>query len=298
MPLSGSDADAINRALKHWRQGDLTLDDGLEFLHLADLSRPHTEASEQTAAAYAEAGHVPPEGPTALTDEVPHGLVVLTQTCDIVRDCRDRPYVEVAPLIKATGEQVEAARRLKLPAYGYVPAVAERGLVAHLDRVMTVEKALVARWHRAPGYERDEDARAFAQALARKRARFAFPDEFTAAAKRLAARLSKQHEKHSEEGAYLRALWQIRVRAAPSWDSQPVELEWWFIKHSDPEGVESVDWAAIINAWMALFDVGQRFVVGVAIACRLEDMTARDYVESDVLELEHLSTSRQKPSTA
>ncbi|WP_238246067.1 hypothetical protein [Methylobacterium iners] len=294
MALSEPDAEAINEALKDWRQGDITLDEGLEFLHLGDLSRPHTEASEQTAAAFAETGEAVPVGPTPLMDGALHGLVVLSQTCDVVRDCRDRPYIEVAPLIEASAEQLEAARRLKMPAYAYIPAVAERRLVAHLDRVMTVEKSLVARWRRVPGWEHDSEVRAFGQALARKRVRFAFPDAFTEAIKRLAARLSKQHEKQNEDGAYLRALWQIRVRAAPAWEGEKVDLEWWFIKHYDPEGIEKVDWPAVVESWMSLFDAGECFTVSGVIVCRLEDMTARDYVESDILEFEHLSTARKK----
>lgn len=42
---------------------------------------------------------------------------------------------------------------------------------------MTVEKSIVAMWIRTPRYTHDADGRAFAQALARKRVRFAFPDE-------------------------------------------------------------------------------------------------------------------------
>jgi hypothetical protein len=40
MPISDDDAEKINDALQHWRQGDVVLDSALEFLHLADLSRP------------------------------------------------------------------------------------------------------------------------------------------------------------------------------------------------------------------------------------------------------------------
>lgn len=47
MPLTEEDEQSVDHAMQTWRQGDVCLDDGLEFLHLADLSRPHSAASVQ-----------------------------------------------------------------------------------------------------------------------------------------------------------------------------------------------------------------------------------------------------------
>lgn len=291
MAIADEDEQAINEALQTWRQGDVSLDAGLEFLHLADLSRPHSPASGQVAKALANDGEAIEAGATAVLDEV-HGVVMLSQTCDIVRGCRDRPFVEVAPLIEMPEQQVEAIRRLKRPAFAYVPATASEGLVADLDRVMTVEKALVAGWARTPGWETDDELRAFALALARKRSRFAFPDDFVAAAQALQRHLVDKHEKQTDEGAHLRSLLEIRVRAAPSWDDDEVQLSWWFVKESDPEDIDP-DWPTFLDQWLALFDQTGRFRLDAPIACRLEDMTARDYVESDHLDLDRLSVPRQ-----
>lgn len=258
MPLSDEDAKAIDDALQTWRQGDVTLDTGLEFLHLADLTRPHSPASQQTADRLRKAGEAITDEPTSLLDEVP-GLAMLTQTCDIVRGCRERPFVELAPLVQVTAEELEAIRRLKRPAFAYVPSTAEHRLVADLDRTMTVEKALVARWTRNPGWKADEDLRAFALALSRKRSRFAFPNDFVSAAGALQERLADKHDKESDEGAHLRALREIRVRAAPSWDDEQVQLSWWFIKEADPLGVEAVAWPEWADKWMRLFNQTGRF---------------------------------------
>ncbi|MCY4477783.1 MAG: hypothetical protein OXC70_07340 [Gammaproteobacteria bacterium] len=143
-------AERIDDELRDWRQGDVSLDSGLEFIHLADPSRPHSRAS---VAAVGESGDE-----TQMTESVPvveavEGMVVLTQTCDIVRSCRDRPFVEIAPLARLDDQTVEQVRRLKRPAFAYVPATAKNGLVADLERVMTVEKAVVANWRRTPGWE-------------------------------------------------------------------------------------------------------------------------------------------------
>ena len=65
---------------------------------------------------------------------------------------------------------------------------------------MTVEKAIVAGWTRIPGWETDNDLRDFARALARKRSRYAFPDDFVAAARSLQERLTDKHNKQTDEG--------------------------------------------------------------------------------------------------
>ena len=44
-----------------------------------------------------------------------------------------------------------------------------------------------------------------------------------------------------------------------------------------------------MDKWLDLFDWDQRFSLESRVACRLEDMTARDYVASDRLDLDRLS---------
>ena len=287
MPLAKEDERAIDEALRAWRQGDVSLDAGLEFLHFADLSRPHSAASRQVAEDMANNGEALEAGAMPVLDEV-RGMVMLSQTCDVVRGCQERPFVEVAPLIEMPGREIEAIRRLKRPAFAYIPATAGECLVADLDRTMTVEKAVVAGWRRTPGWRTDDELRDFALALARKRSRFAFPDDFVAAAQALQRRFADKHDKETVEGAHLRALREIRVRAAPSWNEERIRLGWWFVKDSDPENVDA-DWPTFMDRWLDLFDQAGRFRLDPPIACRLEDMTARDYMESDRLDLDRLS---------
>lgn len=278
--------------LQVWRQGDVTLDADLTFVHFADLSRPTSPAAHQAAEAMLRQGEALPEGPVPLMDNVP-GFVMLTQTCDIVRPSAERPYVEVAPLIMVSPDWLEDIRMLRRPAFAYVPALAEERLVADLDRIMTVEKAVVASWRRIPGWSTDSEIRAFAKALARKRARFAFPNDFNVATAKLQERFKKKHNRHHAEGAHLKAFSEIRIRAAPSWDSDQVAISLWFIKSGDPKGVPAA-WPDWIDAWTALFEESGRFQIETAVACLLQDMTARDYVESDRLDLDQLSVSPER----
>ena len=168
-------ANAVDLELRHWLQGDLSLDADLEFIYFADLSLPHSPASTK-AVGDGDYG-TQSTGIVPVAEEIA-GAVVLTQTCDIVRSCLHRLFFEVSPLVELDGETLEQVRRLKRPAFAYVPATAHNGLVADLDRVMTVEKAVVANWKRTPGWSTDAEVREFARVIARKRSRFAFPDEF------------------------------------------------------------------------------------------------------------------------
>jgi hypothetical protein len=292
MAATAEQIEDIDAALQFWRQGDVTLDGGLEFLHLADLSIPLTAASQHAAKSITETGGALSADLNALLDEVP-GLVMLSQTCDIVRSCEQRPFIEVAPLALMDPEQLEAVRRLRRPAFVYVPAVADRGLVGDLDRIMTVEKSIVARWQRVPGWDTDDEARAFAEAISRKWTRFAFPDDFNNATE-LRKRLTTRHEKNHAGGAHLRALREIRVRAAPSWDDEAVRLAFWFIRETEPEG-HAPAWDEWVDEWSGLFQESTRFTIEAAIACRLEDITGQDYVESDRLDLDQLSSRHEAP---
>lgn len=231
MPLAPDSPEVaqIDAALAEWRQGDLALEEHW-FVHLADGSQPLTAASEQAD-----------DGLQALSIEV-DGLVLVTQTCDVVRSCTERPFVEVAPLVEVSGSNLRAIERCRRPAYAVIPTVKDRQLVAHLDRVMTVEKSVVAAWERTSGCPTDQARRDFAQALVRKRARVAFPDDFTAVVADLLVRLQDKHDKNSVEGRALRALREICVCAAPDWEAPEVEIALWFGPYEDELEFEGEPW--------------------------------------------------------
>jgi hypothetical protein len=49
-------------------------------------------------------------------------------------------------------------------------------------------------------------------------------------------------------------------------------------------------WDALLNAWLQLMPAAGRFKTVDGMVVALEDLTAKDYVESDPLDLDHLST--------
>jgi hypothetical protein len=162
-------------------------------------------------------------------------------------------------------------------------------IIAELDRVMTVEKPVVAEWQRIPGCQNDQEIRDLGKALARKRMRFAFPDDFNEFVKKLQDRMKDKHDKNNLEGTALQSLREIRVRAAPSWNEPKVKLMFWFIRDEEQIQSPEIGWDELLKKWLKLLPESDRFEVD-GIVTSLEDMTAKDYVESDPLDLEHLSS--------
>ncbi len=278
LAADSEEAKRIDASLKEWRQGDIALEESW-FVHVGDGALPLSEAAAQAES-----------GTQALTSEVV-GLVVVTQTCDIVRSCVTRPFIEVAPLVRVSEVDLHQVKRGRKPSHAALPALVSDLLVADLDRIMTVEKSIAASWKRTPGFTRDADARVFAQALARKRVRFAFPDEFTALAKKVQARLGDKHDKHTDEGRGLRALREIRVQASPSWDAASVEIFFWFVRDEGDVTFEGKSWADLLRDWLKLVPATGRFTSIDGQVATLQEMTAEDYVDSDPLDLDHLSTT-------
>lgn len=116
------EAKAVNQALAAWSQGDVSLDAGLAFLHLAELRSPHSSVSMQAVEGLRAAGEDVPPGSTAVEDAAIPGVVVLSQTCDIVRDCVERPFVEVCPLAQIPAAEMDAVRGLRKPTSRSCPA--------------------------------------------------------------------------------------------------------------------------------------------------------------------------------
>ncbi|MGG6269123.1 hypothetical protein ACQ4M3_25620 [Leptolyngbya sp. AN03gr2] len=268
---------AVTTSLQAWRQGDFVLGEQW-FVLRYNLQKPITQEAIRDAQ----------EG-VDLTEIAVRGLVVVTQTCDIVRSCEDRPFVEVVPLVEVEAASLQEVQRGRRPQYAFIPGAAELSLVADLDRVMTIEKAVVTEWERQVGCISDQDFRNLGQALARKRVRFAFPDDFIEFIKPLQKQLQSKHGKNSPEGEALRSLQEIRVQASPAWDAVSMELMFWFIRNEEDLQFQGTSWNKLLEKWLRLVSAAGRFQRVEGVVTTLEDMTAKEYVQSDRLDLDHLS---------
>jgi hypothetical protein len=152
-------------------------------------------------------------------------LVLITQTCDAVRDPLERPYVQVAPLVRING----LGDRAPSPALVAVPQFGEDAF-ADLDRVMTITKSLLVEFPRTHGVEGDIEQRKFSEGVARKFGRFAFPDCLTRSVEKLRQRvLDKWDKTESAEGQALAKVLQIRAEAAPSWAGDSIAVQLSFV---------------------------------------------------------------------
>lgn len=273
--VDDSRAAQIDGALHVWRQGDLALDEKW-FVQVADGKDPLTSES-------AESG----PGLIALTVTC-EGLVVVTQTCDVVRKCRERPFVEVSPLIKVDEDELRRITRGEIPARATIAARPD--LVADLDRTMTVEKSVVSEWTRTAGWSSDEDIRRFADALKRKRGRFAFPDRFVSAVSKLRKRIIGKHGRNTDEGRALAALQEIRVTAAPAWDAPSYEVFLTFIRPESTPEISDAVWSDQVEGWLDLCEPSGAITSVDGTVMTLSQMTAKEYVDSDRLDFDYLST--------
>ncbi len=285
--MSAGDADEIARldaALQEWRQGDATLEGGLFFVHLADKRLPLTALARNSLE---DAGE---ENVFDVLSSV-RGLVVVTQSCDIVKPCAKAEYVEVSPLVHIGSDdefyQIQKGRR---SLYAYLPGLADRKLVVDLERTMTVEKAVVAKWTRFPGCATDEERVAFAEALARKRRRFAFPDGFNSGLAKFRGRLKDKEGKDSPEGRLISALDEIRAQARPNWGASDVMVFFWFLLNPD-QNIDFDESRKTIESWMKLMALSAPFAVASPSFALVEqgDMTVRDYLTSHHLDYDELS---------
>lgn len=286
IPQERLDAESVHATLLSWWQGDALLDVDLPFVTLADAALPLTPSSQEAAERQAGDGEIIVD---VLTRE--RGIVVVSQTCDVVRDPAQRPYVEIAPLVELEPDDYEEARRGRSLRFAVVPALEGRHLVADLDRVMTIEKPLLVRLagqNRIAGCRDDAERRLLAAALARRRARFAFPDDFTLAMKKLVSHVIAKHARDSDLGRFLLGLYDLRVEC-PDWEAlEPkVTLLFVFRLQADipPKSAEQADSLA------ARFVPTGRFSQIRHQVTTLETMTAARHLSTDALDLDHLSNA-------
>lgn len=154
---------------------------------------------------------------------------------------------------------------------------------------MTAEKSFLLGLDRVQGLNNDDEIRRFAKALSRKRSRFAFPDDFVACVSKLLKRWSDKHKKDSSEGSSLRSIDEIRVSAYPSWNDSNVNVVFLFITNqsSIDETLEKQ-----VEEWLKLLSSSERYTFS-GECTSLDIMTAREYTDSDPLDLDNLTISQE-----
>lgn len=256
-----------------WRQGDYALDCGP--LILRGTCEPDNADDEGV-----------------IYDDNVEGFVVVSQTCDIVRDLEVVPMVSVCPLVRVPEDRIRDIERGIAPRLANV-AGAPDAIVADLSRTMTVHKALLATWGRQRGCRTEEEQRTFAFKLERVFGRFAFPSEFVESIREIRKIILEKHNKaNSPIGKILRSIKELRVVPDPGW-SGPGEVHVSFIVILErTEGREESDREKICDEMTKIIKKATwnpPFFLGELSFVTLADITAEEYVASYGLEVNDLS---------
>lgn len=270
--------DTVDEETRNWQQGDYCLGD-LEF-SLVVNSDHHIASSDKL------------DDEESVVLQPVSGLCVVSQTCDIVRTCRKRPFIDFSPLVEVESDVLAQVKKGMRPNYAFLKPLEDDCLVVDLDRTMTVEKSLLLNLDRLSGLRTDEEKRGFSWSLGRKRTRFAFPDEFNALIAKFSKRIRKRSKKPADEIDFVSSLREIRVRAAPVWNHSSVEVTLYLVKESKPNvSVSNQKAREIIKTWESLIGSSLLYNPIKFELTNLETLSAQEYVESDPLDFDHLSQS-------
>ncbi|WP_136661823.1 hypothetical protein [Nitratireductor sp. XY-223] len=214
----------IAEVLQTWRQGDYAMNVG-GFLYAHNCDEESDTDDRYRPVEDIDTSNVV-------------GLLVVSQTCDVVRTGGNVSVCALVNLPEADSKAIAKGLRPSILALEKQP---EDSVFADLSKIMSVSKELLATWERREGFHTQAGQRRLALALERKFGRFAFPEEIVAALDPLKRRASSKHDKQSPPGELFRSLRQIRVRATPSWEAETVELTLFVITHSGDRKLVETD---------------------------------------------------------
>lgn len=270
--------ESINDHTISWRQGDI-----VELGAVSWFALPRLALTSQSAAVNGEEL----SSIVAQTDR----LAIISLTCDIVRDCQQRPFLLLAPIVELPEPVAGEARRGARPRYIPVPGLGKYSFV-DLDKVVTSEKSILLGFEPKRGLIDDSSQRQFRNGAARMFSRFAFPDDLSIALSKMVNRIKGKHARNSDEGRALEVLEEIRLTGSPSWDAKEIDVFILFSPATRTEASEVMpdeEWNTCIDSWMDRAEpIGViRSVKGAMIP--LDELTARQYIDSVPLDLDYLS---------
>lgn len=148
--------------------------------------------------------------------QTPHGVVLMSQTCDLVQD-RDR--VLVAPVAEVSPAVMSAVRKGAKPLL--IPVGAEPNHVADLERVLSVPRAVLdgaAVLTHAVQERSGEAADRLSARIGRGLHRFAFPDAVHDSLSKMKKKIAEWYEKNTSLAAVLRLVDEFRISCL-DWES-------------------------------------------------------------------------------
>jgi len=262
----------LRAALAPWRQGDFTISTGefpVAFLNENEV----IEAGWDTV----------------------QGLVVVSQTCDIVNAIDLDDVVVVAPMVEVTEGLLESIK------FGTttVGAVIEHSLlptdVADLRYLATIRKTSLVKMERKGGFSSEQTRDVFVNALERRYGRFAFPDSLSnGPVITIRNRAKSLRKKDSPKANVYKSLRSVRLAAAPDFDTPGARIQFLLVLNDPPqvfakaediiEELESqakadrFDWPAAFEKETPLFRV-----------VTMDSLSAREWDSSRHVDLDFIS---------
>jgi len=162
------------------------------------------------------------QGGSVRQHPTPEGVVLISQTCDIVLP--DRLTIAAAPLVRLSGDTLQQASRGKRPRYVAVPAVGADAF-ADLDVLGTLDKDVLLSAPATTGLgAADVAVRNFGRRIARRFGRFPFPDDVVPWFAPLADVITGKYGKLTGEALALEQVVELRVEATGGWKTPPYAL--------------------------------------------------------------------------
>ena len=303
-------AGQIDAAAKTWRQGDVVAD--VAIVRYAYAHLPLTAAT-------ARAGG----GATAIREPLERAAII-SQTCEVVRNCAQRPMLHIAAVVTLHGAMLDEAKRGWRPQYVAVPWAGDDQFV-DLELQGTVEKSVLLGAGQVASCPDSGSAMRFASGLARHRARFAFPDDLTPTLTPLVNRFREKAGKDTPQGRRIDEIIEIRASATPDWDAAGISVELVFLIDpqklpsqplgADPPSVllaeiDSLDaqrlaellddvtidsisrnalWQRLVDAWSLRAKPTGCVVEVTALAIPLNEFSRLDELSAPELDLDYLS---------
>ena len=197
-----------------WQQGDVFAD--VAIVRYANADRPLT-----VGAARATGGLV------AIREPLERATII-SQTCEVVRTCVQRPMIHIASVVALEGPVLDEARRGWRPQYVPVPWAGDDQF-ADLEMQGSVEKSVLLDSTPIAACPDSDAARQFSSGLARHRSRFAFPDDVAPTLAPLIGRFREKSGKDTPQGRRIDEVVEIRARATPDWYASEVSVELVFL---------------------------------------------------------------------
>ncbi|KSV60991.1 hypothetical protein N182_38085 [Sinorhizobium sp. GL2] len=267
-----AELEELKTALALWRQGDFTISTG-EF--------PVAFLNENNVI---EAGW-----------DTVHGLVVVSQTCDIVNAVDLDDVVVVAPIVEVTDGLLEAIK------FGTttVGAVIENAIlptdVADLRYLATIRKSSLVKMERKEGFNSEQTRDVFVNALERRYGRFAFPDALSdGPVITIRNRAKSLRKKNSPKANVYKSLRSIRLAADPDFDTPGAKIQFLLVLNDLPHvfaeskdiivELESQEQADRFN-WPATFEKHSPLFRVVT----MDSLSAREWDNSRHVDLDFIS---------